>query len=217
MCLANMVGAFERFLKELAVVCVNNLKDFSLDTRLDEFSLKGSVVAAHFNTQSVGNALCEADTWLNLDNVNSKFRRLLADPFVSGSFYVFPMTSPQQGTTVAVNRSKLIPAIFQLRHTLVHNLGVITESDATKLRRILQSPIEGNKVLRPSSWNVLQVKKILDEAAKDINSRMAIRLAELLEKMYQESYMIVDPASKARELATLFRTSVTICGHTSSP
>jgi hypothetical protein len=216
MCMASIVGAFERFLKELSVVCVNNLKEFSLDARLDEFSLKGSVVAAHFNTQSVGNALCEADTWLNLDTVNKKFRKLLADPFEDGSFYVFPMKT-QHGLQDAVNRSQLILAVFQLRHTLVHNLGVITESDATKLRRILQAPIEGNKVLRPSSWNVVQVKKILDEATKDINLRMAIRLAELLEKMHQESYMIVDPASKAQELATLFRTSVTICGHAASP
>lgn len=216
MCMANMVGAFERFLKELSVVCVNNLKEFSLDARLDEFSLKGSVVAAHFNTQSVGNALCEADTWLNLDTVNKKFKKLLADPFKDGSFYVFPMTT-QHGMQVAVNRSQLIPAVFQLRHTLVHNLGVITESDATKLRRILQSPIEGNKVLRPSSWNVLQVKKILDEAAKDINGRMATRLAELLEKMHQENYLSVNPALKAQELASLFGVPVTICGHTASP
>jgi len=216
MCLANMVGAFERFLKELAVVCVNNLRDFSLDARLDEFSLKGSVVAAHFNTQSVGNALCEADTWLNLETVNNKFRKLLADPFIPGSFYVFPMTT-QQGEQDEVDRSQLIPAIFQLRHTLVHNLGVITESDATKLRRILQSPIQGNKVLRPSSWNVLQVKKVLDAAAKNINSRVAIRLAELLQKMHQENYLNLDPASKAQELATLFGATVTISGHTASP
>jgi hypothetical protein len=216
MCLANMVGAFERFLKELAVVCVNNLKEFSLDARLDEFSLKGSVAAAHFNTQSIGNALCEADTWLNLDTVNKKFRNLLADPFEKGSFYVFPMTM-QQGTQVAVSRSQLIPAVFQLRHTLVHNLGVITESDATKLRRILQSPIEGNKVLRPSSWNVLQVKKILDEAAKDINGRMAIRLAGLLEKMHQENYLTINPALKAQELVRVFGVPVTMCGHTESP
>ena len=40
MALANLVGAFERFLKELAVVCVNELSEFSLDGRLDEFSLK---------------------------------------------------------------------------------------------------------------------------------------------------------------------------------
>lgn len=216
MCLANMVGAFERFLKEMAVVCVNNLKDFSLDARLDEFSLKGSVVAAHFNTQSVGNALCEANTWLNLEKVNTKFRILLADPFDKGSFFVFPV-APQQGSSDAVKRSKLIPAIFQLRHTLVHNLGVITESDATKLRHILQSPIEGNKVLRPSSWNVLQVKKILDEAAKDINARMAIRLAELLQKMHQENYLNLDPSLKAQDLATLFGAAVTISGHTASP
>lgn len=216
MCMANMVGAFERFLKELSVACVNNLKEFSLDARLDEFSLRGSVVAAHFNTQSVGNALCEADTWLNLDTVNKKFRKLLADPFEDGSFYVFPMKT-QHGSQVAVNRSQLIPAVFQLRHTLVHNLGVITESDATKLRRILQSPIAGNKVLRPSSWNVFQVKKILDEAAKDINTRMAFRLAELLDKMHQESYLSFDPASRAQELATLFQASVTIRGQTASP
>jgi hypothetical protein len=52
---------------------------------------------------------------------------------------------------------------------------------------------------------------LLDQGSK------AIRLAELLEKMYQESYMIVDLAHKAQVLATLFRTSVTICGHTASP
>lgn len=198
------------------MVCVNNLKEFSLDARLDEFSLKGSVVAAHFNTQTVGNALCEADTWLNLDTVNKKFRKLLADPFEDGTFYVFPMTT-QQGLEVAVKRSQLIPAVFQLRHTLVHNLGVITQSDATKLRRILQSSIQGNKVLRPSAWNVYQIKKILDESANDINGRMATRRLELLEKMHQENYLSVNPALKTQELSTLFGVPVTICGHTASP
>lgn len=216
MALANLVGAFERFLKELAVICVNELADFSLDSRLDEFLIKGSVASAHFTTGSVGNALCEADTWLNLEVINKKFRKLLADPFVDGNFYVFPMRS-QHGTNDEVKRSELIPAIFQLRHTLVHNLGVVTESDATKLRRILQSTIAGQKVLTPTSRNVRQVKAFLDETAKSINQRMALRLSGLLTKLKQENYLSIDPASKAQMLASLFGVSVTISGHTASP
>jgi hypothetical protein len=216
MALANLVGAFERFLKELAVICVNELADFSLDSRLDEFSIKGSVASAHFTSGSIGNALCESDTWLNLEVINKKFRKLLADPFGDGDFYVFPMKS-QHGTNDEVKRSELIPAIFQLRHTLVHNLGVVTESDATKLRRILQTTIAGQRVLTPTSRNVRQVKAFLDETAKSINQRMAIRLAGLLTKLKQKNYLSIDPASKAQMLATLFGVSVTISGYTASP
>ena len=39
MAVANLVGAFERYLKDLAVLCVNELSEFSLDGRLDTFSL----------------------------------------------------------------------------------------------------------------------------------------------------------------------------------
>lgn len=217
MVLANLVGAFERFLKELAVICVNELSEFSLDGRLDEFSLTASIAAAHFNIGSVGNALCEADTWLNRELINKRFRKLLADPFADGRFYVFPMTRQHGGSNDDMSRSQLISAIFQLRHTLVHNLGVVTESDAIKLRRILQSSIDGRKVLTPSSRNVRQIKRFLDESSKDINQRLAQRLAELLSLLQQENYLSIDPAAKAQSLATLFGVSVTVCGHTASP
>lgn len=217
MAVANLVGAFERYLKDLAVLCVNELSEFSLDGRLDTFSLSGSVAGAHFNTGSVGSALCEADTWLNCNRINEKFRKLLADPFEEGGkFYVFPMKRAH-GTVDELKRSQLISAVFQLRHTLVHNLGVITESDATKLRQILQAPINGSKVLSPSSKNVRQVKGLLDETAKQINARMAFRLSELLSILQQENYLSIDPLPKAQSLANLFGVSVTVCGHTASP
>jgi len=217
MVLANLVGAFERFLKDLAVLCVNELSEFSLDGRLDTFSLSGSVAGAHFGTGSVGSALCEADTWLNCNRINEKFRKLLADPFEEGGrFYVFPMKKAHESED-ELKRSQLISAVFQLRHTLVHNLGVITESDAIKLRQILQAPINGKKVLAPSSKNVRQVKGLLDETAKQINARMSLRLSELLSTLQQENYLAIDPAAKAQSLATLFGVSVTVCGHTASP
>jgi hypothetical protein len=217
MALANLVGAFERFLKELAVVCVNELSEFSLDGRLDTFSLTGSVASAHFSTGSVGSALCEADTWLNCSRINEKFRKLLADPFEDGGkFYVFPMKKAH-GSEEELKRSQLISAVFQLRHTLVHNLGVITESDATKLRQILQTPIDGQKVLTPSSRNVRQVKKLLDETASKINERIALRLSTLLATLLQENYLRIDPAAKAQFLVSLFGISVTVGSHTASP
>jgi hypothetical protein len=89
MALANVVGAFERFLKDLAVLCVNELSEFSLDGRLDTFSLSGSVAGAHFSTGSVGSALCEADTWLNCNRINEKFRSCSQTPLkkVESSMY----------------------------------------------------------------------------------------------------------------------------------
>lgn len=217
MALANLVGAFERFLKELAVVCVNELSDFPLDGRLDDFSLKGSVAAAHFDAKTLGNALCESDTWLNQEIINKKFRKILADPFKTGEFFVFPMTKQQGGTADDVVRSQLIPAVFQLRHTLVHNLGVVTESDATKLRQVLKSTIDGGKVLMPSSKNVRQIKRLLDESAKSITQRMALCLASLLSTLHQENHLSIDPASKAQDLASIFRVAVVVCGHAASP
>jgi hypothetical protein len=121
------------------------------------------------------------------------------------------------GSEDKLKRSQLISAVFQLRHRLVHNLGVVTESDATKLRQILQAPINGKKVLSPSSKNVKQVKSLLDETARQINERMSLRLSELLSTLQQGNYLSIDPASKAKSLATLFGVSVTVSGHTASP
>ena len=217
MALANLVGAFERFLKELAVVCVNELSGFSLDGRLDEFSLKGSVAAANFKAETVGNALCEADTWLSCPRVNDKFRGLLADPFeAGGKFYVFPMKKGH-GSEEELMRSRQISAIFQLRHTLVHNLGVITESDAIKLRQFLKSSVDGKKLLTPSSKNVRQIKRLLDETASDINKRMSLKLASLMTTLHQDNYLSFDPSLKAQDLVAAFKCLVTVCGQTSTP
>jgi hypothetical protein len=216
MSLAQLVGAFERLLKELAAVCINEISDFTLDGRLDEFSVKGSVASAHFRNSNIGSALCETDTWLNCKNINDRFRKLLADPFETGSFYVFPSGGSQQPEAERF-RYELITAVFQLRHTLVHNLGVLTESDTTKLRHMLRTPLNGSQVLAPSFSNVRQIKRFLDETAQKVNERIAIRLAALLTKMHNENALIFDPAAKAQTLANLFSITTSVCGQTASP
>src|SRR5437870_5729732 len=66
MATGSLIQAFERFIKEIAIACVDNLAEFVNDDRFDEFRLTGSVIAIQFAlSKSVGKAMCESDTWLN--------------------------------------------------------------------------------------------------------------------------------------------------------
>ena len=65
MVLVNLSQAFERFIKDLAAVCVDHLFDRTIDGRFDEPQVRGSSLAAHFAGSSPGKALCESGTWLD--------------------------------------------------------------------------------------------------------------------------------------------------------
>src|SRR5262245_377177 len=90
MILVNQVETFERYLKEVAATCVDCLARYVLDDRFNAFKVQGSSLAAHFDTDTLGRSLCESATWLDCDEVNDRFRRLLAPAFESGNFLVFP-------------------------------------------------------------------------------------------------------------------------------
>src|SRR5262249_35135297 len=81
MALSSLIESFERFLKELASVCIDALVSHVGDDRFDEFSAKGSQLAFHLSAGSVGRALCESDTWLTNKSINERFKRLLKSPF----------------------------------------------------------------------------------------------------------------------------------------
>jgi len=68
--LANLIETFERFVKELAAVCIDQLSGFVTDDRYNEFTAKGNEVIAHFEAGSIGKALCESDTWLSNEVIN---------------------------------------------------------------------------------------------------------------------------------------------------
>lgn len=209
---AHTVGAFERFLKETAAECIDHISAFVLDGRLDEFSVKGGVASAHFGAATVGDALCESDTWLNCNQINTRFRKLLAEPFESGNFYVFPGST--QLPADERFRFEIIAAIFQMRHTLVHNLGVLTKSDATKLGQILKTQVQPDQVFTPTLDDVRYLKRFVDETAARINERVAQRLSELLTTMHTDGHLAFDPAQKATDLAAKFGVRCTVAGAT---
>ena len=73
MVLASLIESFERFLKELASVCIDALVGHVGDDRFEEFSAKGGQLAFHLAAGSVGKALCESDTWLTNRTINERF------------------------------------------------------------------------------------------------------------------------------------------------
>ena len=204
MALVNFVEAFERFLKEMAAECVECLADAVADDRLDVFQIKGGSFASHFRAGSLGKSLCESSTWLNVQDVNKRFKDLLADPFKDGKFWLFPNKSQEP----AAERWRTDPMsiVFQLRNTAVHNVGVITHSDAVKLRILSREVVQATRLLTPTSQDLTYLKRFLDETARECNKRVGERLAELLTLVHTETPGLFVPATLANRISTVFQT-----------
>jgi hypothetical protein len=99
----------------------------------------------------------------------------------------------------------------------VHNVGVITQSDAIKLRLLVRAPVAPMRVLAPTREDIRYLKRFLDETAERCNRRIGERLAELLTTIHAG-----DPALfVAREMADLvtatFGFVLTVAGVAGTP
>jgi hypothetical protein len=205
MALVTLVETFERFLKEIAAECVNVLADFVVDDRFNVFRIQGSGLASHFSAGTLGKSLCESATWLDCDEINERFRRLLSDPFQIGGqfFYLFPRQS--QLPTGQVSRFEPMNLVWQIRHTAVHNVGVITQSDAAKLRLWAKEQVAAPRIMSPTRSDLNYLKRFLDETADDCNRRIGARLAELLTALHDGTPMLFVPQDMADRVADVFQ------------
>jgi hypothetical protein len=149
MALVNLVETFERFLKEAVSECVDCLGGLIIDDPFNAFRVQGAALASHFGSESTSKALCESATWLDCRQINDRFRQLLADPFEAGDFYVFPKSGSQQPVAQQW-RHPFVSIVWQLRHTAVHNVGIITKRDAIKLRVLAKVKADAPRVLAPA-------------------------------------------------------------------
>ena len=212
MALVNLVETFERFLKEVAAECVDRLAELVVDDRFNEFPVHGATLASHFGSGSAGKALCESSIWLNCKEINDRFRKLLSDPFQPGTFYVFPKDSQQPLDQTW--RYDLVSLIWQIRHTSVHNVGVITRSDAIKLRVLSKTNVAAPRVLVPTKVDIQWLKAFLDDTAEVCNTRIGERLATLLTTIHEDSGGLFQPQAMANSLATAFRLPLVVAGAT---
>jgi hypothetical protein len=211
MALVNLVETFERFLKEAASECADCLADLIVDDRFNVFPIEGAALASHFGSGSAGKALCESALWLDCKEINDRFRKLLADPFQVGDFYVFPKEG-NQAPVLGQWRYELMSLIWQIRHSLVHNVGVITKSDAVKLRIWAKTGVEAPRVLAPSKNDIRWLKRFLDSTAEDCNERIGRRLAELLTEIHTQTPAFVEATDMANRITGLFGMVLRVAG-----
>lgn len=213
MILVQLVQAFERFIKDVAAVCVNHLCDRVDDDRFDELSVRGGFFAAHFSGpgSSPAKALCESDTWLNCSQINDKFKRFLrvpTPPKKPSPFHVFAPDSDE---------FRLMSIVWQLRHTLVHNVGVITRSDAAKLRVLARKTLPSPRVLKPTWDDVRFLRDYLDERARDINRRVGTQLAVVLTSLHATDPSLFDARAEADALSAEFGIPLVVAEATGVP
>lgn len=210
MALVHLIENFERFLKEVAAACVDCLARFVLDDRFNTFRVQGSFLAAHFGTDTLGRSLCESAIWLDCDEINARFRKLLSEPFEEGSFHLFPKQNQQPAAERG--RYETLSIVWQLRHTVVHNVGVITQSDALKLRLLVKEPVESPRLLTPTEIDLRYLKRFLDETAIRSNARIGERLAELLSAIHAGNPVLFTPQEMADRVSQTFGTALTVAG-----
>ena len=169
MLIVNFVEAFERFLKEIASVCVNHLAQCVLDDRFDKLGqVKGSFLAAHFDAGSLGKALCESGTWLDCDEVNLGFGVCFLTRLKwTGSKLIVFFQRRGRCLMNAQFRYPVMSLLWQIRHTIVHNLGQIKRSPTPLSSGFLHAVKWTHPdFLVPTRDDVRYVKRFLDEPAR---------------------------------------------------
>lgn len=210
MALANLIESFERFLKELAVLCINSLVSFVNDDRFDEFSAKGGQIAFHLQAGSIGQALCESDTWLTNKTTNERFKKLLKLPFGENWGNLLPeeRQQPEQERDCA----RTLSILWQIRHTITHNVGVVTGSDAAKLKLIVKSGVDSSRILAPTRHDLIYVMRFLSETAQSVNLRIGSRLAGVLSELHSSNPALFDAQDLANSISRELGFPVTING-----
>lgn len=99
----------------------------------------------------------------------------------------------------------------------MHNAGVITRSDAAKLRLLVRAPVSAPRVLWPEKSDVQSVKMFLDDLPSVLTQRVAARIGDLLTLVHGDDATVLDPAAKAQELAQHFLCAITIAGKIALP
>lgn len=211
MILAELIESFERFLKELASLCVDFLATYTTDDRFDEFlPRRGDTIAAFVNAASIGKALCESDTWINNSTISTRFASLLKD--LSGDPWESLFPQGRQKPQGEKDRAATLAILWQIRHNLAHNVGVVTHSDAMKFRVLIGSSVTPDRRLFPTADDLRYVKRFLSETANCVNQRVGARLAEILTMFHAADPGLFDAQTKANDVSERFAFSVTING-----
>jgi hypothetical protein len=197
-----VIAAFERFLKELAAECIDQVAPVCTDNRLKDFSIEGVDAFPHFRDQTLGRGLCEGLLWHNVEEVNNRFKTVLRSVVHPNPVFTLFDDKVPNGLR---SDTQTLRIIFQLRHTIAHNVGILTRSDASKLERLLNRRLSSPRELDIDRKHVFYLQQFLAALADELNKVIADRLGLVLTEFHTVSSHLIDPSAKAQELASTFQ------------
>ena len=102
--------------------------------------------------------------------------------------------------------------VWQLRHTVVHNVGVITQSDAVKFRLLVKEAVASPRLLVPTRNDIGDLKRFLDETVEVCNERIGQRVAEVLTALHGRDATLFLPQEAADRVTRIFGFVLTVAG-----
>jgi hypothetical protein len=172
-------------------------------------------LAFHLSAGSVGKALCESDTWLANKTINDRFKRLLKAPFGDNWENLFPEENRQPQNERA--RAKTLSILWQVRHTITHNVGVITGSDAAKLRMLVKSEVGSDRIVTPSEPDLLYTMRFLLETGASVNRRVGKRLEAVLDELHKGGPALFDAQDMADRVSRQLGFPIAVDGSVGVP
>ncbi|TWT51430.1 hypothetical protein Pla22_42080 [Rubripirellula amarantea] len=155
--------------------------------------------------------MCESDTWLSNHSINERFRQLLKSHFAEQPWEnLFP--NVKQQPNAEQERAKTLAILWQLRHNITHNTGLLTDSDARRLTLMVKEQVDAGVSINPDLRDLRYVKRFLVETADLTNRRVGLRLAALLTERHTEDSQLFTPQTIADAVSANFQMSLSVGG-----
>jgi hypothetical protein len=191
-CLLEAINSFETFYKRSLIALAKALKE-----HVSADSVKGTVDAKVLWAATADadpiDLIFESRLYHDLDAVDEVTQIL-----ISAKRY----NKNSQHNSLK-NRIRVLQAIFQMRHTMSHNHGRVTQSDATKLR-LLGFETTVDEVVDPSKEKMGDaVRDLLETEAKEFTDWLLEQVANYLRKREQDTGIVLRQDTKANIEASL--------------
>ncbi len=187
--LLEAINSFEVFYKQTLIVLASALREFIPPGNI-KGSVDGRVLWSTTEDVNVASLLLEHRLFHDLDEVDKATQMLIN----ARRYNVNNPKSPLKETI------KAIQAIFQIRHTLSHNGGLVTGSDSTKLK-VYGYDVPVEEVIDPTKEHLgKSVVGLLKEEATDFTDWLRKNTINYLQEVAERNLLV--PLSRRDTLST---------------
>jgi hypothetical protein len=186
------INAFENFYKKTFIGLGEILQEYVDLEELKGKNIEATILWGNSDPISAPALIFEQSLFHDLSTIDQASQLLIGER----------RYNPNQKGNPLKERVRSLRVIFQIRHTLSHNEGLVTTSDASKFRRF-QFSATVDEVIDPSKNNFAPVifKELITEA-EEFTNWLAKATASYLQKCILDRAVAV-PATKRLQLEAL--------------